>query len=441
MSHSPTPNRLLVLATWIMCCCLNTTEAARPNFIIIMADDLGYGDISCFDGWIETPRIDQLAAEGLRLTDYHSNGAVCSPTRAAMMTGRYQQRVGVPGVIVARRDAAVHRTGIGDSEVTFAEALKQHGYATAIFGKWHLGYLPKFNPRHHGFNEFRGYVSGNVDFFSHVDQAGHLDWWRNETLHDEKGYVTHLITSHAVRFIGQNQKRPFCLYLAHEAPHYPYQGPGDSPERTVGGKFVNHGSRKDKKNAYREMVEAMDSSVGQVIDTLIELGLNRNTLVFFCSDNGATRLGSNGPLRGNKGSVWEGGHRVPAIAWWPGQIAPATSSETAMSMDLLPTTLARAEVPPPQDVKIDGTDLSPLLLGTGQLPKRVLYWSTGRGLAVRDGKWKLVKNGEDMKSQLFNLSDDPSESNDISREHPNKLKDLEQRLITWQNVVQPKSTR
>ena len=213
MLNSTTRPRNLRFFTLLVSCLLVSTAAARPNFVIIMADDLGYGDISCFEGWVDTPRLDQLAGEGLRLTDYHSNGAVCSPTRAALMTGRYQQRVGVPGVIVARRDAAVHRTGIGDSEVTFAEALRQQGYATAIYGKWHLGYLPQFNPVRHGFDEFHGYISGNVDFFSHIDQAGHLDWWQNDKLRDEAGYVTHLITEHAVRFIQQNQKRPFCLYL------------------------------------------------------------------------------------------------------------------------------------------------------------------------------------------------------------------------------------
>ena len=182
------------------------------------------------------------------------------------------------------------------------------------------------------------------------------------------------------------------------------------------------------------MVEELDSSVGAVIDKLKELELEQNTFVFFCSDNGATRLGSNGTLRGHKGSVWEGGHRVPAIAWWPGKIAPSSSNATAISMDLLPTLLATANVPLPNEIKIDGTDLSPVLFGTGRLPLRTLCWSTGRGLALRRDNWKLVKSGE--KAQLFNLADDLSEATDLSQEHPDKLSDLMTRARTWKIDVQ-----
>ncbi len=415
-------------------------DSKRPNFVIIMADDLGFGDLSCFDGWIKTPHLNQLAASGLRLTDYHSNGAVCSPTRAALLTGRYQQRVGIPRVIVANPKAAEHRNGLPEKETTFAEALQRQGYATAIFGKWHLGYFPQFNPSLHGFQEFRGYLSGNVDFFSHVDQAGNADWWHNQKRVEEPGYVTHLITAHAVRFLEEHQEGPFCLYLPHEAPHYPYQGPHDKADRSPGGSFANHGSRVDKKQAYREMVEELDKGVGQIVAKLQELGLDQNTIIFFCSDNGATRLGSNAPYRGHKGSVWEGGHRVPAIAYWPGQIQPGESNQTMLSMDLMPTLLALADTQAGV-WSFDGRDVSKHWLAAAKLPERTLFWDTTKSQAVRDGAWKLVKENNSKVPQLFHLTVDPKESQDVSKQHPQIRDQLLTQLKKWEKDVQSARSR
>ena len=303
----------------------------KPNFIIIMADDLGYGDLSCYGAKdIKTPHIDALAKRGMRFTDYHSNGPVCSPTRAALMTGRYQQRSGITGVVTAKSHRHV---GMDLKESTFAEVLKSSGYITALFGKWHLGYKTDYNPVHQGFDEFAGFVSGNVDYHSHIDQEGFEDWWQDTDLKPEKGYSTYLIAQHGLGFLEKYKSQPFCLYLAHEAPHYPLQGPDDSPARKVG-----HGRPADKKqkqprNVYCRMVEALDKTVGQIVDKVKQLGLEENTFIFFCSDNGATDTGSNEPLRGHKGQLWEGGHRVPGIAYWPGKIAAGTvTDETAMSM-------------------------------------------------------------------------------------------------------------
>ena len=283
----------------------------KPNFIIIMADDLGYGDVGCYgSSKILTPNIDGLAKGGMRFTDYHSNGAVCSPTRAALLTGRYQQRCGINGVVTAAR----HReTGLALSEVTFAEVLKGAGYTTGLFGKWHVGYPVEFNPMKQGFDEFAGFVSGNVDYQSHIDQEGYFDWWKGEKLEDEKGYTTDLITKHGERFIEKHKGESFCLYLAHEAPHYPYQGPGDGPERAVGNRNAFPG-RKDRAAAYVEMVEAMDAGIGRIVAKVKAMGIERKTLIFFCSDNGPATHGDSGGLRGKKGSLWEGGHRVPGIA-------------------------------------------------------------------------------------------------------------------------------
>lgn len=403
----------------------------RPNFVLIMADDLGYGDIGCYGNkQIQTPNIDALAARGVLFTDYHSNGAVCSPTRAALVTGRYQQRSGVSGVITA----ANHReTGLAISEVTFADLFAQHGYATALIGKWHLGYKPELNPVHNGFQLFRGYVSGNVDFFSHIDQVGKLDWWNQDQIQDEPGYTTHLITRHATDFIKSHSQKPFCLYVAHEAPHYPYQGPNDQPIRSLENPGRVQGERKDIANAYREMIEELDKGVGQITTTLKDLDLLDNTMIILCSDNGANKNGSNGNWRGFKGQIWEGGHRVPAIVSWP-RVVPenVTSSATALSMDWFPTMLAAAMIDIPTELKLDGQNLIPIIKSKTSTNERAVFWSVGGAMAARRGDWKLVVENKAKgasESKLFNLSDDPAEKSPIS--NPAVEQELTSELETW----------
>ncbi|MEZ5326483.1 MAG: sulfatase-like hydrolase/transferase [Verrucomicrobiales bacterium] len=283
----------------------------RPNFVIIMADDLGYGDVGCYGHpAIQTPHLDRMAREGIRFTDFHSNGAVCSPTRAALMTGRYQQRSGVQGVITA----ANHRhTGMPLAELTFAEALKTVGYKTGMFGKWHLGYPDSFNPVHQGFDEFSGFVSGNIDYHSHVDQAMHLDWWQADKVANETGYLTDLVSDKGVRFIEQHKGAPFCLYLAQGAPHYPYQGRNDPALRQPGGKRDPE-KIDDFDRRYREMIEVMDEGIGRILTKIKESGIDDRTLVVFMSDNGAPAsaikgIGSVGALRGAKAAC---GKAAPA---------------------------------------------------------------------------------------------------------------------------------
>jgi len=344
---------ICLLATVIFGC----TEKKQPNIILIMADDLGYGDLGCYGAkQIETPNIDWLAESGVRFLDYHSNGTVCSPTRAALMTGRYQQRSGIEGVVTA----AGHRhTGLSTEEYTIADYFGSIGYHTGIIGKWHLGYDTTFSPVNNGFNFFKGYVSGNVDYHSHIDQEGHFDWWMNKDTIVEEGYVTDLITDAAVDFIRERQDEPFFLYISHEAPHYPYQGRNDKADRTIGGEFPNHGSRPDTKNAYREMIEAMDEGIGEIIMVLEQTGMIENTFLFFCSDNGANPTGSNHPLKGFKGKLWEGGHRVPAIAYWKDRLEPGMNDETILSMDLFPTIVSIAGIDLPDNVDFDGQDILP----------------------------------------------------------------------------------
>ncbi len=393
-----------------------------------MADDLGYGDIGCFgNDSVRTPVLDKLAAEGIRFTDFHSNGAVCSPTRAALMTGNYQQRAGIEGVIYAALDKRIY--GISDKQKTMAEYYKEAGYTTGIFGKWHLGYKPEFNPVFHGFDEFYGYVSGNVDYISHRDGVGLLDWWHNtDTCYDE-GYVTDIITDKALEFMVKNRNNPFFLYLPHEAVHYPYQGRNEKADRLPGVNFTAHGSRSDKKQAYREMLEIMDENIGRIMNKLEELDLNNSTFVLFCSDNGATNMGNNGNLNGFKGSLWEGGHRVPAIAWFPSRIkAGVTINSAILSMDILPTLLKVSGISGSDN--FDGKDFSKGLFTGERMIERPVFWRYRNQWAVRMEDWKYLKIGEN--EFLFNLKNDLAEQNNLINQNPLKAADLNKMLDDWE---------
>ncbi len=408
---------------------------SRPNIILILADDMGYGDCSCYGSTaIHTPHLDALAANGLRCTDFHSNGAVCSPTRAALLTGRYQQRCGIGSVI----SAANHRhIGLPDNETTFAQLLQADDYRTGLFGKWHLGYEPRFNPTRRGFDQFRGFVSGNIDYHSHIDQVGEEDWWAADALSPEDGYTTDLVTEHGLRFIEENHSTPFCLYLAHECPHYPYQGPADAAYRTPGNGQPAQGPRQDHPQAYKEMMESMDNGIGRIIAAVEAQGIAEQTLIFFFSDNGPSGPGSSGSLRGGKGTLWEGGHRVPAMACWPGVIAPGTETGfTAMGMDLFPTMMAIAGVELPAGLELDGRDLSPILQGQQPTDERTLFWRHHQQKAVRAGRWKLVTEGpEGAAPVLFDLTEDIGEKHNIAAAHPETVDALLGQLTHWEQTV------
>ncbi len=411
----------------------NSRGKDRPNIILIMTDDLGYGDISCYGSTtINTPNIDTLAEGGMKFTDYHSNCPVCSPTRAALLTGRYQQRAGIEGVIYAK--GPTRQTGLTLEETTFAEVLKTRGYATGIFGKWHLGYNVQFNPSRQGFEEFIGYVSGNVDYQSHIDVAGFDDWWKNLEKVPEKGYTTDLITKHGVDFIERHKDEPFCLYLPHESVHSPYQGRKDPPERLPGGKKSKKARGKEIARAYKEMVEVMDEGIGKIVETIRRLGLERKTFIFFCSDNGANRNGSNGVLAGFKGSLWEGGHRVPAVAYWPGRIKPGTmTSQTTLGMDMFSTMVSIAGAKLPAGLKLDGTNLLGMLTEDRKLPERTLFWRYRNQKAVRKGPWKLLVQDDNVK--LYNLSDDLAEKENLVNAKPAMVRELQGELAAWEKEV------
>jgi arylsulfatase A-like enzyme len=408
----------------------------KPNIILIMADDLGYGDLGCYGSdWINTPHIDRLAANGLLFTDYHSNGAVCTPTRAALLTGRYQQRSLLEGVIYVGKPTRLE--GLDTSEYTFAEALKTAGYKTACIGKWHLGYEKLYNPVFHGFDEFRGYVSGNIDYISHFDNHGIFDWWHNLERVEEEGYCTDLLTRHAVNFIQDHKDEPFCLYVAHEAPHWPYQGRTSSADRYPGSQppdVPGRGLDPNPKARFKEMIQVMDEGIGEILNTVESLNLQKDTLIFFCSDNGGDPpWASNGHLRGNKGQLWEGGHRVPAIACWPGKIVPGETDELVMSMDVFPTMCSIGGVTEKPAQRLDGVDFSGVLFDGQPLEQRDVFWRYRKQKAVRRGQWKLLIDSD--QAYLFDLNNDMAETVNLIETHSDIADELRQALQKWESDV------
>lgn len=424
---------------------LSALAADPVNIVLVVADDLGYGDLACYGSdQNQTPHIDRLAEGGLRCTDFHSNGSMCTPTRAALMTGRYQQRLGrkFDGPLSGKTD---RQDGLPQQTITVAETLRAAGYATAAMGKWHLGYVPPLLPTNHGFDVFRGLGAGDGDHHTHVDRWGRQDWWNNDRIEMESGYTADLLTHHSVRFIESNRDRPFFLYLPHLAIHFPWQGPQDPPHRQAGQEYADDKwgvipNPSDVRPHVKAMVESIDRSVGQIVDVLQRLQLDRRTLVVFTSDNGGYlnygdrfhNISSNGVLRGQKGTLYEGGHRVPAIFYWPGKVRPGLTDQTAMTFDLFPTfsRLAHADV---SGLSLDGLDLASLLTAGKSLPERTLYWRDGAERAVRQGPWKLV--AQPQRAELYNLSSDLAEQHDLSVERPEMVRRLSDAWAAWNAEV------
>ena len=415
------------------------TEGPPPNIVLIFADDLGYGDLGVFGATgYQTPNLDRLAREGVRFTDFYAAQAVCSASRAALLTGCYPNRIGILGALGPRS-----KIGISDSETTMAEVLKSRGYATAIVGKWHLGDAPRFLPTRHGFDSYFGLPYSNDMRPSNLSKAHYppLPLIEGEAVietNPDQSQLTTRYAEHAVEFIETNADRPFFLYLAHSMPHVPL---------FVSEKFAG----KTERGLFGDVIEEVDWSVGQVLDTLERLGIDGNTIVMFTSDNGpwlvyGDHAGSAGPLREGKGTTFDGGQREPFVARWPGHIQPGTVvDEPAMTIDLLPTLagLAGAEVPE----GIDGLDIAPLLTGEpgATSPHEVFYFYWGRELqAVRSGRWKLHNSHEyrtvaepggggkpgryvqkPIGPALFDLNSDLAEMVDVADEHPDVVSRLE----------------
>jgi arylsulfatase A-like enzyme len=378
-----------------------------------MADDLGYGDLGCYGGPdIPTPHIDRLAAEGTRFTRAYAY-PVCTPTRAALLTGQYAERHGFPGksVLMGKDNPRFAPA------VTFASRLQDVGYRTALVGKWHLGYTPSVLPRDKGFEEFFGHLGGKVDFYQHTDNAqpngkpeGRHDLWENETEVHREGYLTELITERSQRFLNTADPRPFFLFVSHGAPHYGRRNLWQAP-RAYLEKF-NAVGQTSGRGVYAAMVSALDDAVGALLADLKARGLEQNTLVIFMSDNGGDDFSRNLPLRGKKATSWEGGLRVPLIVRLPGRVAAgATRDETISVLDLAPTLLGYAGIAAP-DAAFDGRDLWQALRDNQPLPPAPPLFLAD---AVIDGPWKLQGRA------LHHLEADLGETRDVSAEHPEIL--------------------
>ncbi|MEX2141876.1 MAG: sulfatase [Pirellulales bacterium] len=438
------PSTLAVLA--FVLALLSVARAADelsrpPNIVLIFCDDLGYADIGPFGGQAPTPHLDRMAKEGLRFTDFYAAQAVCSASRAALLTGCYPNRIGIQGALGPNSKVGIHA-----DETTLGELLKTRDYATAIYGKWHLGDAPQFLPARHGFDDYFGLPYSN-DMWPHHPAGGRnypalplIDGDKVVELMPDQTKLTTAYTEHAVAFIERNQKRPFFVYLAHSMPHVPL--------------FVSDKHRgKSGHGLHGDVIMEIDWSVGEVLKALERLKLDERTLVIFTSDNGPWLLygdhaGSAGPLREGKATAFEGGVRVPCIVRWPGKVpAGAVCREPAITMDLFATIGAVAGAAMPKDRTIDGRDLRPLLFGAADArsPHEALYFYWGRDLhAIRAGKWKLhfphaypqpAPAGGDSKPgkyrqlkiglELFDLEVDPGETSDVAAKHPDVVERLQ----------------
>jgi arylsulfatase A-like enzyme len=416
----------------------------RPNLVFVLVDDLGYGDLGCYGGRdIPTPQIDRLASEGIRFTDFYANAPVCTPTRAAFMTGRWQQRLGIEWALgytaeQQRRvngawvdEPDIHKLGLPLGEVTLASILKKAGYATGAFGKWHLGYPPEYNPVRRGFDEYFGTLLGHADYFRHAYYDGTYALRDGDRAVRAEGYLTDLVNRRAVEFVRKHAGEPFFLYVPHQAVHAPYQPPGP-PAPPVTKENMNDGDRR----AYAAMLGKVDEGVGHLLSELARLGLDRDTLFVLSSDNGGAHHSDNSPLFHGKQSLWEGGIRVPCLMRWPGRLpAGRVARQPALTMDVTATFAALAGAAPPPGRPFDGIDL--LAPGAPEVP-RAFFWridrSTRKQKAVRHGRWKLVLDGG-YTSLLFDLEADPGERRNLAIRHPEVLRDLERRLRAWEAEV------
>lgn len=425
--------------------------ARDPNFIIIFTDDQGYGDLGCFGSTtIKTPHLDQLAAEGIKLTDFHVPSPVCSPSRAGLLTGCYPKRVGMHRHVVF----PANKYGLHPDELTIADHLKANGYATACVGKWHLGHIPETLPTENGFDSYYGIPYSND--MSHPDNKGkprfsqddswkdqdkYSPLWKTPLMRDKKiielpvnqRTITRRYTDEAIKFVEKNKDTPFFLYLPHSMPHIPLYVPKDVYD-------------SNPKNAYKCVIEHIDTECGRLIKRVRDLGLSENTYIIFTTDNGPWlpfkhHGGSAGPLREGKGTTFEGGQRVPCIVWGPGRIpAGKTSGELTSTIDLLPTIATLSGHPLKPAKKIDGLDISKTLTDEKTSPRKEFLHYTSRGQleGIRQGDWKLLvktpnkraKNKQPQKPKLllFNLSKDVGEKENLAAKHPEKATSLLARM-------------
>ncbi len=423
---------------------------SKPNFVIFLTDDQGYGDLGCMGAKdLQTPHLDALAADGVRFTNWYSNSPVCSPSRAALLTGRYPCHAGVRQILGGDRTTP----GLPLDTPTLAEALKPLGYRTGLFGKWHLGAAPEFRPDRRGFDESFNFLAGCIDYYSHIFYWGmnaqhdpvHDLWHNGQEVWENGRYCTELIADYATEFVRDSgADAPFFMYVAFNAPHYPMHAPQEYMDR-----FAH---LPKERQVMAAMLAAVDDGVGRVVDELKKQGVYDNTCILFMSDNGPSREtrnwldgdrdpfpgGSSGGLKGNKFSLYEGGIRVPGLMCWPERIkAGQVIDQPAIAMDVFPTFL-RAAGGDPSRFDLDGTDLMPALTTGTVESQRPLFWEYGEQTAVREGNWKLVLNGRILDASdpadavhLSDLATDPNETRNLAAEQPEVTARLRKDAETW----------
>ncbi len=430
---------------------LVAAQPRKPNIVFVLMDDMGYGDLGCYGARdIRTPNIDRLAREGVRFTDFYANAPVCTPTRTALMTGRWQQRVGFEWAMgfageQFRRVGAewvkepdIHALGLPTTVPTLPKLLKAAGYATGAFGKWHLGYRDEFNPTRHGFDEYFGELLGHSDYYTHSYYDG--TYALREGLKPVKveGYLTDLLNRRAVEFVRKHKDEPFFLYVPHLAVHAPWQPP-NRPQPSVTKDNMYDGDRR----IYAAMLEKADEGVGMLLAELAKIGQLDNTLFVLSSDNGGERFSDSGPLFNHKTTLWEGGIRVPAIMRWPARLPKGkVVKQAGITMDLTATFAAVAGAKAAEGYAFDGINLLPILTGAQPEQTRTFYWRINRAdrkqKAIRHGQWKYVQEG--AVEMLFDLSKDIGERRDVFYQNRAVFDDLKRRLAAWEAELAQEKT-
>lgn len=425
-----------------------TAQKRPPNIVLIVSDDMGYADIGVHGSKdIPTPNIDSLAASGIRFTDAYVTGPYCSPTRAGLLTGRYPQRFGHEFNIPEAAENMEH--GLPLTERTLADRLREVGYRTAIFGKWHLGAAEKFHPLSRGFDEFYGFLGGAHSYMPARPGVKNMMFdGRREV--EEPNYLTDALAVRSVEFIKNNKEKPFFLYLAFNAVHTPMQAPDKYLERFPA---ISDPARR----TYAAMLSAMDDGIGKVIKTIKDQGLERDTLIVFLNDNGgptmqgtAVNASSNAPLKGSKRQTWEGGIRVAFMAAWKGRLPQGrVEKKPVIQLDIMPTVLAAAGVKVKGEWRLDGADLLPLMSGkSSKAPHSVLYWRLGEQMAIRKGNWKLVKSSggrlfdvdhavpyDISQAGLYDLKSDISEAKNVAGANPKIVSELARLWEHWNSSL------